>query len=520
MGTTNRGNQRIVFDYKYPLKGTDFNFLMRDMLPPGIYKGGEMSCDLGLQTITINPFVAVLYSDTQRAVRVETTIAFSLEADYNNPVIYASYLYDESEENYADIGFTTSESSVANETVLGRALFSGTTLIGISYQGRDMGLLYSGTMYLPDGGIQTSGNLHTSQDLIVDGNATVSGNADISGSETVGGNLDVTGQVTSNSIILKSMKGAISGGGVYYTPNSTVCGAEPGVYEVYDGTIVELTARVPATLGSHAVNTWAYVALSKTGVVALIEAPIYTYHFNASGATISGANTYKYTPSPYDEVLGNYDGGVALFSLSRNGYYPTTGSYSQYRIIGAVWKNSSGNYLYGVSYKSGRNKNDNVLEGIGATSGTQPYYSNTATHIVDLGIGGGRFVYGFREAHFHKMWGNDYKILDTATYGHRIISLRSGLRVNIHYRLAANGGTSTTVTVNIDRVRPDGTVEILNRFSESGVWSFVQGEFPVNVTLSDSEYLAVVNTVNYDWGIWDWSRVIRLSPPKATFEVI
>lgn len=507
MSTTNLGNQRIVFDYKYPLKGTDFNFAFKDIIPTGIYKGGELTCDLVSQTITFHPFVAVLDSDTQKTVRVETTTAFTLDADSTKPVIYAAYLYIEAEENYADIGFTTTDTSVTNEVVLGRAIFSGTTLTGVDYTGRDMGLFYSGTMYLPNGGIETSGDLHTNSDLIVGGTASITGNLSAS-------------IITSDSIALKAVKGLISGGGVYYTSNSGVCGAEPGVYEVYDGTIVELTSRTPATLGSHTKETWAYVALSKTGVVALIQASIWTEHLIGDGAggsytgAVADSNTYKFTPSPYDLILANHNSGEAIFDFTKNGYYPVA-LYTQYRIIGAVWKNSSGNYIYGVSYKSGRNKNDNVLEGVGPTGGTEENYldADSAHTLVNVGLGGNS-VYGFTISHFHKIWGNDYKLLDMSSYAHRILSLRTGLKTSIHYKIVVpQQGASARTTVEVIRVRPDSITEVLCKQANEGYES-INHDFPLNLVLSNNEHLSILNSVNNN------NYVIRVFPPHAMFEVI
>jgi microcystin-dependent protein len=138
MGSTNYGTQIIVFDYKYPLKGIDFNWLLRDILPAGIYKGGDLIVS-GANQVTINPLVAVAYSDAYRATRIQTTAPVTLNIIESSPKVYLTYTYIETEDNYADFGVEAVGATVTNEIVLGVGRFSGGVLVGFDYTTRNYG---------------------------------------------------------------------------------------------------------------------------------------------------------------------------------------------------------------------------------------------------------------------------------------------------------------------------------------------------------------------------------------------
>jgi hypothetical protein len=73
----NLGDQVITFDFKHPAKSADFNNLLKDFVPPGIYKGGELSIVSG-NVLAIAPFTAYLNVGTDKLIRVETRSTINL----------------------------------------------------------------------------------------------------------------------------------------------------------------------------------------------------------------------------------------------------------------------------------------------------------------------------------------------------------------------------------------------------------------------------------------------------------
>lgn len=145
MGSVNTGNQTIAFDYKHELQGKKFNILFREVLPPGVYTGGDLSI-VNASTARISPFTAVLYSsgvdgDT-KAVRIKTISSIDITVSPSNPIIYMNYIWDDVIENWADFDIRAEgDAPILNEVRFGKALFSGSTLIGFDLDFRDYGFM-------------------------------------------------------------------------------------------------------------------------------------------------------------------------------------------------------------------------------------------------------------------------------------------------------------------------------------------------------------------------------------------
>ena len=173
--------------------------------------------------------------------------------------------------------------------------------------------------------------------------------------------------------------------------------------------------------------------------------PMSTYHFGIAGARVdiaADSDVSMYSPSPTDSnfLANNFDSD-AEFNLTRNGYYCTfdgVNDYTGYRIIGAAYRNASGVWSHVISYKSGRDKNDNVLQ-----------CANVAVTTKTAG----NYYYGHTAASFTKMWGNDYLLTDDATNGFKM-TLLANLEVqffsNVRATLQASGlGDNAYATLGI-----------------------------------------------------------------------
>lgn len=142
MSFINQGNQSITFDYKHPAQAKRFDTLFRDLLKPGIYQGGLLS-DAGSSIVSIAPFVAVINVDTDKSIRIKTTLSVSIIPTIAEPIIYMTYTWSDVIENWADFDVrSTGVTPVTNEVVFGRALFDdGGILTGFDYSERTRGLL-------------------------------------------------------------------------------------------------------------------------------------------------------------------------------------------------------------------------------------------------------------------------------------------------------------------------------------------------------------------------------------------
>jgi hypothetical protein len=143
-----------------------------------------------------------------------------------------------------------------------------------------------------------------------------------------------------------------------------------------------------------------------------------TYHFGAGsevGITAT-ASVRNYTPSPADAFFATpVVRDWAWFDPARNGYYSKWKGYQGYRILGCVHADTTADLESLISYKSGRNKNDNIFE----------------TNTISDGTAVSSYVRFNNVAATARMWGNDYILSDDGTYAGEITALRVG-RAKIH----------------------------------------------------------------------------------------
>ena len=142
MGTVNNGNQKITLSYKYPFKTADMNFILREGIQPGIYKGGELT-KVDNTTVQVAPFVAYINVGADKMVRVETSVAYNVTVSSSSNLIYLTYSWIEAVANYADFNTRLdSTSPVTNEVVLGHAVYDSGVLQAVSYNSTTRGENY------------------------------------------------------------------------------------------------------------------------------------------------------------------------------------------------------------------------------------------------------------------------------------------------------------------------------------------------------------------------------------------
>jgi hypothetical protein len=100
----NKGGQVGVFDFRQEARGKGFNQAFCDVLPYGIYIGGELT-RLSDYRISVSPLVCVIKSDEKDkvATRKETTEDYEMTVSVDKPYIVLRFGWKESETNYMDI---------------------------------------------------------------------------------------------------------------------------------------------------------------------------------------------------------------------------------------------------------------------------------------------------------------------------------------------------------------------------------------------------------------------------------
>lgn len=142
----NLGNQKITFDFKNPVKGSEFNRLLYGSVRPGVYKGLNISI-ANLTSINISPGIAFLntsyQAETKRTVVAEFrgTINFPIVNTSINQYIYLKYDYKEIVENWVQVATVPATGSVpVNSVVIGTVYFNEGVLTSADYSNKTWGL--------------------------------------------------------------------------------------------------------------------------------------------------------------------------------------------------------------------------------------------------------------------------------------------------------------------------------------------------------------------------------------------
>jgi hypothetical protein len=155
MSVLNLGNATVGYAYKYPLKGSSFNKIFRNILSPGIYNGGILS--YVANNISVTAYDALFNTSTNQllAVHTDSTIDLSGTAPTGfglgsittlTPYIAMSFTWADSTTTYPDYIFSDN-SILSNPTylIIGKATFSGSVVIGFDYSEATYPPVYNST---------------------------------------------------------------------------------------------------------------------------------------------------------------------------------------------------------------------------------------------------------------------------------------------------------------------------------------------------------------------------------------
>jgi hypothetical protein len=139
MGSVNHGLQTITFDYYMVAKGGEFSKLFKNAIKTGLYTGGYLT-RVSDTEISLSPFTMVIGDSADHLVYVKTSSAASIKTatidsgslDSLHPWIVLRWAFANSVNNYVEIHATTKVAIQENDIVVGKVLWSGTTITGFS----------------------------------------------------------------------------------------------------------------------------------------------------------------------------------------------------------------------------------------------------------------------------------------------------------------------------------------------------------------------------------------------------
>lgn len=145
MSTVNQGSQTLVYDFRYPAKGRDFNKISRDIQRPGIYKGLTISYSGNNVFISAGKgYLNCLYNGLDNlGIKIDFDSIFTYgtvlpSAFGQNEILYIEYEYAQVDENYAEYKRQALSTWLAspnpNAIILGELTFDGSNNItGVDY---------------------------------------------------------------------------------------------------------------------------------------------------------------------------------------------------------------------------------------------------------------------------------------------------------------------------------------------------------------------------------------------------
>jgi len=135
MAGTNVGNQLITLRYFDSATTANVNKLGQDVFEPGIYTGGLLT-KVSDVSVTLAELTCLI-SDGDYVVRMEIRTAPNITVAVSTPYVIIRWAYaDGVRENYADLLAVASGSIQANDIIVGKCLFTGSTLTGFDYSER------------------------------------------------------------------------------------------------------------------------------------------------------------------------------------------------------------------------------------------------------------------------------------------------------------------------------------------------------------------------------------------------
>jgi len=147
----NLGFQKLSFDFKEPLKGSEFNKLLFNVVKPGIYKGFNLF-KISDTTIRISSGTCCLPTPFQNELTRNTIVNFqgdvqSYDCTQTNPlyneVVYLYFEYSEVQNNWVDIRHTSSNninSLPESSVILGEVTYNSGIINSFDYSNKTWGL--------------------------------------------------------------------------------------------------------------------------------------------------------------------------------------------------------------------------------------------------------------------------------------------------------------------------------------------------------------------------------------------
>lgn len=192
MSGINLGSQDITFRFKEYAQGKEFDKFLRAILKSGIYEGGTLY-KIDNSTIGILPFTAWFNIDADKACHIATTTNISLTVLEATPVLYMTYTWVDSVDNYIDFAWkAVGAAAVTNEIIVGKVNFTGSIVDGtFDYTLRTPGLIdatnniYVTNLLKFDNVSNVSISKYTTNTLATPNNLNIGGNLAVTGSLSV-----------------------------------------------------------------------------------------------------------------------------------------------------------------------------------------------------------------------------------------------------------------------------------------------------------------------------------------------
>lgn len=143
MGSTNHGTQKMTHEYYEEATAEEFNKRNLDMRPRGIYLGGYLT-KVSDSEVTLSTFTAEIGDDDEQ-ISVRTANDASLSSatldsgaiSSGTPFIILRWNFVETQANYVEVhALATAASALANDIIVGKCNFSGSTLVDFDYTDR------------------------------------------------------------------------------------------------------------------------------------------------------------------------------------------------------------------------------------------------------------------------------------------------------------------------------------------------------------------------------------------------
>jgi hypothetical protein len=131
MGTTNFGNQIEQIKFNAPADSISFTRLLQDVILRGIYKGGYLT---KVDNVTVNlSALTCIIGDDFYQVNIRTTTLVTLTVGSAIPYVVLRWVYSGVLGTYMDVLAVASGSVQGNDLIVGKCVFSGSTLTGFDY---------------------------------------------------------------------------------------------------------------------------------------------------------------------------------------------------------------------------------------------------------------------------------------------------------------------------------------------------------------------------------------------------